>query len=270
MTKLNITQEIFEKHCSSATNADNAVFDAITTELEVAEQYVADYLGLSDCTYSDSVMFFVGRAVCLYAYLVAIPHLDLVLTPTGFGVVSTSNVVPASADRVNRLQSAVKAAYEDSIDDALKLLRFEDKWNNSDTAVRLFSSFFWSGKQLRKCGRPNAHRSDLDGLFPIIGLSEGTLRDCIGDEIIDELLTAIRTAKCSSKQLLLVRLVEQYISADIGDALPYEVERLKGSIVRFLLNNLSEFPTFENSSAYRAIKSEFYENKNDDPCFFFG
>lgn len=271
MTKLNITQEIFERHCSSATNADNAVFDAITTELEVAEQYVADYLGLANyCCIPDHIMFLVERAVCLYAYLIAIPHLDLVLTPTGFGVVSTSNVVPASADRVNRLQTAVKAAYEDCIDGILELLRYESSWNNSDTAVQLFSSFFWNGKQLRKCGHPNAHRSDLDGMFPVIGLSEASLRDCIGDEVVNELLAAIRTATATSKQQQLIRLIEHYISADIGEALYYETERLRGSIVRFLLNNIADFPTFENSSAYKAIKSETYENKKDDSCFFFG
>lgn len=40
------------------------------------------------------------KLVCLRTYQEQIPQLDLVLTPTGFGVVSNQNLAPASADRV--------------------------------------------------------------------------------------------------------------------------------------------------------------------------
>lgn len=42
----------------------------------------------------------VTKLVCLRTYQEQIPQLDLVLTPTGFGVVSNQNLAPASADRV--------------------------------------------------------------------------------------------------------------------------------------------------------------------------
>ncbi|MBE6304050.1 MAG: hypothetical protein E7089_08965 [Bacteroidales bacterium] len=271
MNKLVITQEIFEKHISSATNADNAVFDAITSELAVAENFVADKLGLSIFeAIPERILFFYERAVCLYAYSIAIPHLDIVLTPTGFGVVSTSNVVPASADRVNRLLSAVCSAYDDTIDEIIDLLRYEKEWNDTDKAVELFSSFFWSGKQLRRCGFPNAHRSNFHDYLPAIDIYEAELRESIGDEIIDELLVAIRHAECSSEQRVLIRMIEQYIAASLGDALYYEMRTLKNSVIRYLLNNFAKFPTFASSSAYRAIKTEHYENQKDDTCFFFG
>ncbi len=271
MNKLIITREIFEKHVSSATNADNAVFDAVTSELEVAENFITEKLGLSVFdAIPDRILYFYERAVCLYAYSIAIPHLDLVLTPTGFGVVSTSNVVPASADRVHRLLSAVCAAYNDAIDEIIALLRYDDQWNDTEKAKELFSSFFWSGRQFRRCGYPNAHRSELMEHMPAIDISESELREAIGDEIIDELLTCIRRAEVSASQRVLIRMIEQYIIADIGEALYYEMRTLRNSIIRYLIKNIKEFPTFENSSAYRALKQEQYENKKDDPCFFFG
>ena len=92
----------------------------------------------------------------------------------------------------------------------------------------------------------------------------------IGDEIIDELLVAIRHAECSSEQRVLIRMIEQYIAASLGDALYYEMRTLKNSVIRYLLNNFAKFPTFASSSAYRAIKTEHYENQKDDTCFFFG
>lgn len=39
-------------------------------------------------------------AICSRAAYNAMPHLDLVLTPTGFGIVSNQNTAPASKERV--------------------------------------------------------------------------------------------------------------------------------------------------------------------------
>ena len=45
------------------------------------------------------------KLVACQAYMTAIPSLDLVLTPNGFGIVSNQNIVPASRERVEQ-QSA--------------------------------------------------------------------------------------------------------------------------------------------------------------------
>ena len=46
MNKFVITQEIFEKHVSSATNADNAVFDAIEECAEHAIKFLNSFVGM--------------------------------------------------------------------------------------------------------------------------------------------------------------------------------------------------------------------------------
>ena len=43
------------------------------------------------------------KLVACQAYMTAIPSLDLVLTPNGFGIVSNQNIVPASRERVDAL-----------------------------------------------------------------------------------------------------------------------------------------------------------------------
>ena len=162
MNRLKITQELFEKHCSSATNSNDTVFNAIEYGFSLSEQRIATLLGLDVFDeLPGNILALFERAVCLDTYAEAIPHLDLVLTSTGFGIVSTSNVAPASADRVNRLSRTLLAAFEDTIDDILTLLRFESAWNETVTARSLISSVFWSGRQLRRYGFPLAHRSDL-------------------------------------------------------------------------------------------------------------
>lgn len=49
------------------------------------------------------------RAVILRAVIHAVPALDLVVTPTGFGVVSADGLVPASKERIERLISTLSA-----------------------------------------------------------------------------------------------------------------------------------------------------------------
>ena len=62
----------------------------------------------------------VTKLVCLRTYAEQIPELDLVLTPTGFGIVSNQNLAPASADRVKNLLQKVTNAYDDTYDRCLE------------------------------------------------------------------------------------------------------------------------------------------------------
>uniref|UniRef100_UPI003FEFC244 DUF6712 family protein n=1 Tax=Candidatus Limisoma sp. TaxID=3076476 RepID=UPI003FEFC244 len=57
------------------------------------------------CGYTDSnnIKILCSRLVVADALRRAIPSLDIVLTPNGFGVVNTSNLAPASKPRVDRL-----------------------------------------------------------------------------------------------------------------------------------------------------------------------
>ena len=50
------------------------------------------------------------------ALVQALPALDLILTPNGFGVVNNANVVPASRDRVDRLLASLLAARDRALD----------------------------------------------------------------------------------------------------------------------------------------------------------
>ena len=55
-------------------------------------------------------------AACVVAHAAmrnAVPNLDLVLTPNGFGIVSNQNVAPASRDRVARLIASLEASRDD-------------------------------------------------------------------------------------------------------------------------------------------------------------
>ena len=70
-------------------------------------------------------------AVC-HALLFAIPSLDLVLTPNGFGIVNNQNIVPASKERVERLIATIEKQRDDTIILLLEKLRKKAQWVDSD------------------------------------------------------------------------------------------------------------------------------------------
>lgn len=69
----------------------------------------------------DSRLAIVERILVTEAFRRAIPSLDLVLTPNGFGIVSNDNMAPASSDRVNRLIEQLEVERDNGIEQLVRL-----------------------------------------------------------------------------------------------------------------------------------------------------
>ncbi|MBR6263225.1 MAG: hypothetical protein IKR05_08420 [Prevotella sp.] len=72
-----------------------------------------------------------AKIITAQALMSAIPSLDLVLTPNGFGIVNTQNVVPASKDRIERLINSVEKQRDEAIDTLLCKLPSWEGWLES-------------------------------------------------------------------------------------------------------------------------------------------
>ena len=268
-----ITQEQFERYIPSAVMPDSTVFDRIAEYLGEGETEVKSLLGstLYDSREDDQeLLALCNRMACLCAYREAIPHLDLVLTENGFGVVSNQNVAPASMQRVNTLRQQVQQSLEDTIDDLLDYLRGNADWVNTYAATETFRSIVWNAhKQMFYFGQPNAHRSQMDELRPKISSAETKLKHCISDEFFDELCTAVKMRTATDMQNTCIHYIMMVIGADATD--DYKMARFHvGRLVDFLDRNISTFTTYANSTAYAANTFEPYRNEKEDPCYFFG
>lgn len=108
----------------------------------------SNYLG-SDDFLSPQDNARAARIVALKAFALAIPSLDLVVTPTGFGIVSTESIAPASKDRIERLIASVN----DNINSLLTLLlddcRRYPQWVSSPRGSYFCSTFLSSLSDLR-------------------------------------------------------------------------------------------------------------------------
>lgn len=105
----NDTLKKYVPNTLKAVAGELSLFDKIQYHLLQAEQWLTATFVSSDTmsrirTYSDStpLLHYCRIITAAEAMLHAVPQLDLILTPNGFGIVSNQNVIPASKESASR------------------------------------------------------------------------------------------------------------------------------------------------------------------------
>ena len=116
-----------------------SLFDKIQYHLLQAEQWLTATFVSSDTmsrirSYSDStpLLHYCRIITAAEAMLHAVPQLDLILTPNGFGIVSNQNVIPASKERIERLLLSLEKQRDDALAVILTLLPNAHHWTASE------------------------------------------------------------------------------------------------------------------------------------------
>lgn len=281
---MKITYDDFVHHCPASQTPDTTVFDAISAQLdkwqgrarELASPEIYDSLDTLDSNpigenYDRLVALrreLMGM-VCHLAFWDAIPQLDLVLTPTGFGVVSNDNVAPASADRVAALRKQLRRLGLAHVEEAVDILRELDGPLKSERCAQFFRTLFWRASHLHLFGVINPTLDDLAEKMPQILTAQTLLSAVISPELLTVLLRAEGTASASPVQSILINMCRVLcVYAAGADFKLFEKQRL--AILGFMEENQEELPEYRDSATYKANHFQRYENKADDPCFFFG
>lgn len=117
---------------------ETLLFDKIRYHLMQAEQWLTDAFVSSETmarirTYSDNtpLLHYCRIITAAEAMLHAIPQLDLILTPNGFGIVSNQNIAPASKERIERLLLSLEKLRDDTLQIILSLLPTAHHWTAS-------------------------------------------------------------------------------------------------------------------------------------------
>lgn len=127
-----------------AVEGERSLFDKITLELEQSERWLVDEIigDMAEWIDEDTSLFNACvTCVACDAMRRAIPSLDLILTPNGFGIVQNANVVPASKERVERLIDSMQIRRDTALNTIIKLLMRENDWQDSEQRQ-------WFGKGL--------------------------------------------------------------------------------------------------------------------------
>ena len=206
---------------------------------------------------------------CASAFENAIPQLDLVLTATGFGVVSNQNVAPASSERVNALRTQLHRVASVAFDRILDELRDATDVTKLPMYYNYWHSLFWLASFMHYFGVAQPTRDDLIIYNKSIVAGTERVISIISEAQYELLLKeeAAHVAMSPYHQQML-HLCRQAVAAWATNDGTYRM--LRDAIITLMESNPDHFEAYMQSSNYQANHFEPYANRKDDTCYFFG
>ena len=276
--EITITKSDFEQALPVGAAANDSVFESVRPAItRYLSFYNDDLLGVAGMKYMEtlgedsSLLNWYKQLVCLAAFISVLRHLDLVLTPTGFGVVNNDNLAPASKQRVDALEGELRTQYHKTLAMTLNLLRSEN-WGASGQAHRYikhiydeYTFFFETHK--------NASSTDWNNYLQTIDEAEEMLRTRMSDRQMDDILDAFRRADPNRLEpyremiSLIVKFTDTW-AVKSGATLRTPVNR---RLMRILDSeeNQELFKLYRESSTYKAFHYEPYQNSKDSAGYVF-
>ena len=271
---MKITKSEFENIVSVATSSHVEVYEKVEPQfastLDDCKAGVLGDVGTSaiEGEGNDNLKKAVRKWVCLQAFLSVFRQLDLVLTPTGFGVVSTQQMAPASKQRVDALIGHLRDSVLTAHGQLLAELCKVSGWGATTQALENIDSLFFDFRMLQKMQGPAASHLEWQAAQRLIGEADEALRLKLSSQYMDALLDHVRCGTVSADDAPVIFQCRQIISLWIsGDQ---EAVKLK---MRRLLNmldaDLEKYATYAQHG-YPVNHHENFQNTQDAPAYVFG
>lgn len=275
---LEITKIDFEKAVPAAREPKGKIFevmeDAIKCKLEVVGCHILGDPGIQTVEegtgdVAGRIRLTVKQLACVMAFLEEMRGLDLVLTATGFGVVSTQDTAPASKMRVDALDGDLRRKERLLRAFLLSDLFQVEGWSNTGQRRVNIDTLFFSFTFLETyAGISRPKPEDWDSNVPVMLAADNHLRKHIGLNYMEELLAQLTSNSLTEQNRPVVILCQRFIGAWIA-----QNHQLKEELYMRLINrleaDLSLYPTYVNSEAYRLNHFKPYENHAEDSAFHF-
>lgn len=271
--KIQISKEDFEQSILVATSSHSEVFESVRPHFYEAynniQKRFLGYVGEEALETNERLSAAVVKSVCLSAFLEVVRHLDLVLTPTGFGVVANNEVSPASSARVEALVEQCRVAYLKAEGDMITWLAATEGWGSSLQAKMCLSLLVFSIGQYAFQVKQELSSKQWKDKMSALYEADGVMRRVISDEQMDDLLEMERGAKAKDDTAveLIFKVRRCMIFLAEGLLKAYSTEH--GRLLRYLDANLDKFKLYADSSAYKANHFKEYQNGKEKPAFVF-
>ena len=273
-----ITKEVFESNVPAAKmpERNSSVYERMKLALQTAYTVMIKTLVSPECENaldeSEELKALAIRCVCLDAFVRTCHSLDLVLTATGFGIVSTESTQPASRARVEALIEEMTVEEQLTIDLMLQLLVKTTGWGLTEQAQLRIPTLFYRPEFLKMWATMPLTSQNWQLARGRAASADAFLRSEISEEYMDELLLKLRTATLGSADIIVMDKCNRFT----GDFLSnYELS--KGMPNKQMLRDIMEqvesypesYPTYVSSRLYAKRHAERFKNKKDDSTFFF-
>lgn len=279
-TKMEITinKSDFEQALPVGAAANESVYESVKPAIERQLAFSNDaLLGVAGMAYLEEkgedfpLLKWYKQLVCLSAFLSVLRQLDLVLTPTGFGVVSNDNLAPASKQRVDALEGELRTQYHKTLAMTLNLLRSEN-WGATEQARHFIGHLYDEYTFFFETHR-NATYTDWDNYKTTIEEADEMLRTKMGDRQMNDILDAFRRA--DSNRLEPYREVIACIIRFTDTWAVKGAATLKQPVYRRLMrildseDNQEYFKLYRESASYKANHHDTFKNTKDSAGYVF-
>lgn len=275
---LEITKNEFDMAVPAAREPKGKIFETLRPSIEELMGNIGRFMlgdpgteavEKGENELADELRSIVKRLACVKAFVREMRGLDIVLTATGFGVVSTQDTAPASKQRVDALEGQLRRTEWRLRDSLLTCLFKVEGWHETPQRFQLADSLFYSMEMLEQfAGMANPKPEDWTGCVMERARADMFLREHIGNEYMEELLEQMTSSSLTKENAIIVMMCRKYIGANITKNTAMMSETYFQMMNR-MENSLSDYPTYANSDAYRLNHFKPYENHTEDSTFHF-
>lgn len=190
----------------------------------------------------------------------AIPSLDLILTPNGFGIVSNQNIVPASADRVKRLIDSLLANRDSLANDLLELLAKRSDWPDSPQG-QFFGASLWPSLELSSMAGYNAdtwsHYQSLR--LSVLNIEQELAEHFVSEELMARLRRNMLLRQTTPEEQSIIDGIHQTtLQMLAGKPLDF---KLMSSVVQRIRTKPALFPEWQDSYTSMLFCRPSFENQ---------
>ena len=268
-----ITKDQFEQAVPAAKEPRGTIFAKLERKINSAiEDIIEDNLGVkgNEVLQSDPngrLAITVMQLASVNVFLHEMRNLDLVLTNTGFGVVSTNDTAPASKLRVDALDGELRVKWLTLHDEMLKLCFAIEGWYQQGLVV-IDSLFCFFGFLKKYAGYQAPISKDWEDVMSVVLATDRWIREKISDEFMDELIAEMATCTLNDANRGIVHQVRRIIGVAIKGDRQTQYEYLR-RLMNTLEGDIDSFPTYAGSLAFEVNHFKPYENRKDDSAFHF-
>lgn len=277
--KLITTDAQFRAHIPNiiaSVKGETPFIERLSSFLDLAEDWVKTTFTSEStfntiCGYTDSneIKIICSRLVVADALRRAIPSLDIVLTPNGFGVVSTQNLAPASKPRVDRLVGSMLAHRDDCIAALLPELVGASKWLTSPQADFFGSTLFPDLGIVDAVGGATGSKWEkyLELRPQVIDLEASLAEEWLSPGLMSALRSENLRGDLTEKRSVIVRQVKAQILGYLKSG-SFSSRRL-ADIVNRIRENKDDFPEWHRSETAKLFAPPVFRNEKKAKGYWF-
>ena len=259
------------------------LIDKMAPFLSMAEKWVCDVFTsepvfdtICSLAEDNSLRAATTQIVAYEAFRRAIPHLDVILTPNGFGIVSNTNIAPASKERIARLLDALLDNRDAAIAQLLERLSQQSDWLTTSQA-EYFRVTMFPDITLAECF-PRSSEGRWEQYLTLrekaIAIEQFFATQYLSVELMDVLRSESQSGQYRSllhqKICRILQAVEvRCLQSNEPTAWMHFEHDVLFNIVNTIKENPEEFPEWHSSATAELYNPPVFENKKESKGFWF-